>query len=288
MAVMLGDRFEMFATMAACVPFNIPIAHIHGGEISFGAIDDAFRHAMTKMAHLHFAANEEYARRIQQMGEESWRVTVSGAPALDSIIKADLPDRSKLSRQFGIPFNEAPLLVTFHPVTRQFGDAERQTSALLRALEAVDLPVVLTAPNADVESDVIRALFADFVQRRAGRAWFTESFGALNYLAMLRESRAVVGNSSSGIIETPGFKLPTVNIGDRQMGRIRGANVIDCEANAGAIEVAIRKAIDPVFRASLERMVNPYGNGNAADRIVSTLRDVPIDDRLVGKIFVDR
>lgn len=286
--VVLGDRFEMFAVTAACVPFNIPVAHIHGGEVSFGAIDDTLRHAMTKMAHLHFAATEDYARRIRQLGEEDWRITVSGAPALDSIKKAKLPDRATLSARFGLPLTVAPLVVTFHPVTRQFGEAERQTRALLTALEAIDLPVVLTAPNADVESDVIRSLFAEFLRKRHGRAWLVESFGALNYLAMLREARAAVGNSSSGLIETPGFELPTVNIGDRQLGRTRAANVIDCAAETEAIETAIRKAISPTFRASLTGMVNPYGDGNAAERIVTTLRDIPIDARLVDKIFADR
>lgn len=287
MVVVLGDRFEMFAVTAACVPFNMPIAHIHGGEVSFGAIDDSLRHAITKMAHLHFTATENYARRIRQLGEEDWRIIVSGAPALDTILKAQLPDRATLRKRFALPLDEAPLMVTFHPVTRKFGEAERQTRELLGALEAIDLPVILTAPNADVESDVIRALFSDFLKRRQGRAWLVESFGALNYVAMLREARAAVGNSSSGLIETPGFKLPTVNIGDRQMGRTRAANVIDCAAEADAIEDAIRKAINPEFRASLANMVNPYGDGSAAERIVTTLRDVPIDNLLTSKIFVD-
>ncbi|WP_052639863.1 UDP-N-acetylglucosamine 2-epimerase [Pseudorhizobium banfieldiae] len=286
-AVVLGDRFEMFATTAACVPFNIPIAHIHGGEVSFGAVDDSLRHAMTKMAHLHFVATDDYARRVRQMGEEDWRIMVSGAPALDTIMNANLPDRAALSSKFGISLDEPPLLVTFHPVTRQFGEAGHQTRALLAALEAVDHPVVLTAPNADVESDVIRMLMTDFVRRRPGRSWLVESFGALNYLAMLRESRAMVGNSSSGLIETPGFQLPTVNIGDRQKGRTRAANVIDCAADKNAIEAAIYKAIGPVFRASLASMANPYGDGHAADRIVSRLRDIPIDHRLIAKSFVD-
>lgn len=288
MVIVLGDRFEMFAVTAACVPFNIPVAHIHGGEVSFGAIDDSLRHAMTKMAHLHFAATEDYARRIRQLGEEDWRVVVSGAPALDTIMNAALPDRATLSARFDLPLDEAPLMVTFHPVTRQFGEAEEQTRALLAALEAVDLPVVLTAPNADAESDVIRTLFADFIKRRDGSAWLVENFGALNYLAMLREVRAAVGNSSSGLIETPGFELPTVNIGDRQLGRTRAANVIDCAAEADAIEAAIRKAVDPAFRASLAGMANPYGDGHAAERIVTTLRDIPIDARLTGKIFADK
>ncbi|QQR38409.1 UDP-N-acetylglucosamine 2-epimerase [Devosia rhizoryzae] len=288
MVVVLGDRFEMFAITAACVPFNIPIVHIHGGEVSLGAIDERFRHAITKMAHLHFAATEDYARRIRQLGEEDWRVTVSGAPALDTILKARLPDRATLSARFGLPLDQPPLLVTFHPVTNQFGEAEQQTRSLLAALEALDLPVVLTAPNADVESDVIRDLFADFLSPRTGRAWLVESFGSLNYLAMLREARAVIGNSSSGLIETPGFRVPAVNIGDRQMGRTRAANVIDCPANAASIEAAVKKAIDPAFRASLIGMTNPYGDGNAAERIVTRLRDVPIDSRLTVKMFADR
>ncbi len=288
MVVVLGDRFEMFAVTAACVPFNIPIAHIHGGELSFGAIDDSFRHAMTKMAHLHFASTEDYAARIRRMGEEDWRVTVSGAPALDTILQADLPSRDTLSARFGLPLDEPPLLVTFHPVTRQFGEAEEQTRALLAALDEVDLPVVLTAPNADAESATIRALFAEFLAKKRGRAWLVESFGALNYLAMLREARAAVGNSSSGLIETPGFKLPTVNIGNRQLGRTRAANVIDSAPEATAIKAAIARAIDPAFRQSLATMANPYGDGRAAERIVDVLTTVPINAKLVAKTFVDR
>nr|WP_180882786.1 UDP-N-acetylglucosamine 2-epimerase [Mesorhizobium loti] len=286
MMLIVGDRFEMIAIAAATVPFNIPLVHVHGGEVSFGAIDDAFRHAITKMAHLHFAATEDYALRIVRMGEEPWRVTVSGAPGLDNVRLAQLPDRVTLARQFNLDLSEPPIVVTFHPVTRQPGEAQRQTEALLAALDRFRQPVVITAPNADAEADVIRDMILAFVARRP-RTFFVENFGALNYLAMLREAAAAVGNSSSGLIETPAFKLPTVNIGDRQLGRTRGMNVVDTPAEADAIARAIERVIDPAFRASIAAMDNPYGDGHAAERIVEVLRNVPIDARLVAKPFYD-
>lgn len=284
--LVIGDRFEMFALTAAAVPFNIPIAHIHGGELSFGAIDDVFRHSITKMAHLHFAATEDYARRIARMGEEPWRITVSGAPGLDNLHRADLPDRDALARRFGLRLDRPPILITFHPVTRQSGAAVGQVRALLKALACFDHPLVFTAPNADAESDVIRAELSNFVAGR-GDAQLVENFGSMFYLAMLRESAAVVGNSSSGLIETPAFALPTVNVGDRQNGRTRAANVIDVPPTEEAITRGITKALDPEFRKSLAGMTNPYGDGHAAVRIVDVLASVPLDQRLLTKRFYD-
>lgn len=286
MLLVLGDRFEMFAVASAAVPFNIPIAHIHGGELSFGAIDEVFRHAITKMAHLHFAATRDYADRIVRMGEEPWRVTVSGAPSLDAIREAQLPDRATLAQRFGIPLDRPPLLVTFHPVTRQPEQTQDQVSALLDALRQVAVPVVLTAPNADAGSNIIRAEYLRFLDEHPD-CRLVENFGGLNYLAMLREASAVVGNSSSGLIETPTFKVPTVNIGDRQQGRTRAANVIDVPATANEILGGIREALDPAFRLSLAGLVNPYGDGHAAERIVEVLRSVELGPRLVAKRFYD-
>ena len=284
--LVLGDRFEMFAVAAAAVPFNIPIAHIHGGELSFGAIDDVFRHAITKMAHLHFAATRDYADRIIRMGEEPWRVTVSGAPALDTVREATLPDRATLSQHFGISLDRPPLLVTFHPTTRQLEDAHGQVVALLDALRQLDHPVVFTAPNADAGSDIIRSEYRLFLSERLD-CRLVENFGALNYLAMLREAAAVVGNSSSGLIETPAFEVPTVNIGDRQQGRTRAANVIDVAVSSDAILGGIRKALDPAFRSALAGLVNPYGEGHAAERIVEVLKSAELGSRLVAKRFYD-
>jgi UDP-hydrolysing UDP-N-acetyl-D-glucosamine 2-epimerase len=284
--LVLGDRFEMFAIAAAAVPFNIPIAHIHGGELSFGAIDDVFRHAITKMAHLHFAATADYAARIVRMGEEPWRVIVSGAPGLDNVRNAALPDRETLAARFAIPLDRPPLLVTFHPVTRQVDDAVAQVSALLEALSQVDMPIVFTAPNADAGADAIRGEIERFRQSRPN-VHLVENFGTLNYLAMLREAAVVVGNSSSGLIETPSFQVPTVNIGDRQLGRTRAANVIDVGTTAPEILAGIHSALDPAFRASLTGMVNPYGDGHAAEKIVEVLETVPLDAKLVAKRFHD-
>lgn len=284
--LVLGDRFEMFAIAAAAVPFNIPIAHIHGGELSFGAIDDVFRHAITKMAHLHFAATSDYANRIIRMGEEPWRVTVSGAPALDSIRVAKLPGRSELEMRFGISLERAPLLVTFHPVTRHIESAQQDVAAMIAALRQFDVPIVFTAPNVDAGSDVIRRRIDEFCRNRAD-CFFVESFGALNYLAMLRESAAMLGNSSSGLIETPSFLLPTVNIGDRQQGRTRARNVIDVRATATEIAAGLQTALDPNFRAGLTGLVNPYGDGDAADRIVKVLEEAKLDASLLAKRFYD-
>ena len=284
--VVLGDRFEMFAIAAAAVPFNIPIAHIHGGELSFGAIDDVLRHAITKMSHLHFASTREYADRIIRMGEDPARVFASGAPGLDNIRPDQLPSRADLTNRFGIPLDDAPIMVTFHPVTRQFEEAERQVAELLAALRTVDVPIVITAPNADAGSETIRRALRDFVDSR-DKAWLVESFGSLNYLAMLREARAMVGNSSSGIVEAPSFGLPTVNVGDRQQGRTRAANVIDVDCQRDAIVAGIRRAIDPAFRESINGKANPYGDGHAAERIIDVLKSVELGDSLSTKRFYD-
>ncbi len=286
MMLLIGDRFEMFAIAAAAVPLNIPLVHVHGGEVSFGSTDEVFRHAITKMAHLHFPTTEEYAARIVRMGEEPWRVTVAGAPSLDNVRLAALPTREELSRRFSLPLDQPPLLVTYHPVTRQPGEAERQICALLDAMAEIDRPIVITAPNADAGSDIIRREIEGFVARRP-RTWLVESFGSLNYLAMLREAAAMVGNSSSGLIETPAFELPTVNIGGRQEGRTRGRNVIDVEATSTAISAGIRKALDPSFRSNLAGMTNPYGDGHASERIAEVLASVPLDARLITKRFYD-
>ena len=282
----LGDRSEMFAFTGALVPFNIPIAHIHGGELSFGAIDDVFRHAITKMSHLHFAATREYADRIIRMGEEPWRVTVSGAPGLDALRSMVLPDRAVLEKRFNIDLSEPPILATFHPVTRQADSIEDQVSVFLRALSERPEPVIITAPNLDSGHEVIRSAYERFL-RQNPRAKLVESFGHENYLAMLRETLAMVGNSSSGLIETPSFQLPTLNIGDRQKGRTRARNVVDVAHNLDAIREGLQRILDPEFRQSLSGLKNPYGDGHAAERIITRANEIPLDEKLVAKVFHD-
>lgn len=270
--LVLGDRFEMLAGALAAVPCRIPLAHVHGGEVTEGALDNSFRHALSKISHLHFAATRLAADRLVQMGEEPWRVTISGAPALD---------------RFGSPPrrpDEGFLLVTYHPVTQEPGQEVKQVDALVRALLRIGRPCVITAPNADPGSQKIRDRLVRFSRDNAGSR-FVESAGADGYIDLMARAAAMVGNSSSGILEAPSFGLPVVNVGTRQDGRERAKNVIDCGTDERSIEGAIHRALRPSFRASLRGMKNPYGDGHAARRIVRRLETVSLNDRLLRKGF---
>jgi UDP-hydrolysing UDP-N-acetyl-D-glucosamine 2-epimerase len=284
--LVLGDRFEMFAAAAAAVPFVLPIAHVHGGERTAGAIDDVLRHAMTKMAHLHFVSAEAHARRVCQLGEEAWRVVVSGAPALDELLALPPVDDAALSARVGVDVTQPFALCTFHPVTLEPGSAERQGRALLDALDDVDVPVVFTMPNADSGGRVLRAQLASALATHP-RWRAHESLGLHTYGAVLARAAAVVGNSSSGIIEAPSFHVPVVNIGARQAGRTRSRGVVDVDADRAAIADAVRAALLPASRAALVNVENVYGDGHAADRIVERLMSAPLDQRLIAKGFVD-
>ena len=286
LVVVFGDRFEMHAAALAALPFAIPVAHIAGGELTEGAMDDALRHSMTKLSHLHFVATEAYAKRVLQLGEAPWRVIVSGAPQLDTIVQTTLMSQEELGRVFGLRVDPRPLLVTYHPVTLEHEQTAWQVEELLEALRAAQQPVVFTMPNADTSHRVISRLIEAFVRRHA-LAQFTPNLGTRGYLSMMRAAAAMVGNSSSGIIEAPSFELPVVNIGTRQQGRIRAENVIDVGYRREQILEGIRQALSPQFRARLRGVVNPYGDGHAAQRIVERLTTVALDARLIQKRFVD-
>lgn len=285
MIVVLGDRVEALGAVTAAMPFNIPVAHIHGGESTEGAIDECVRHAITKMSHLHFASTPRYGARLRQMGEERWRVVVSGAPGLDNIRALDATPAPALARRLGIAIGRETLLVTYHPETLRPADAGRDVDQLLRALARSGRPIVFTAPNADTARDVAGRI-ARFAAQSPQRV-FASNLGQVDYLSLMKIVGAMVGNSSSGLIEAPSFGLPVVNIGDRQRGRIRARNVIDTPPRAGAIERALSRALAPAFRASLRGMRNPYGSGDAAARIAQTLAAVVLDRRLIAKRFVD-
>lgn len=284
--LVLGDRFEMHAAALAALPFKIPVAHIHGGEITQGAIDDALRHSITKLSHLHFVSTEIHRRRIIQMGEEPWRVVVSGAPALDNLHFLRLASREELNIRFGLGLDRPPLLVTFHPVTLEYEQTEWQVSELLKALQSIDLPLVFTMPNADTNGRVITQMLESFVKGRTS-AWLVPNLGQAGYFSMMACAAAMVGNSSSGIVEAPSFGLPVVNIGARQLGRVRAKNVIDVGYEHDEIIAGIRKAITPEFRAGLQGIGNPYGDGRASEVIVKHLREADLDNRLVVKQFMD-
>jgi UDP-hydrolysing UDP-N-acetyl-D-glucosamine 2-epimerase len=284
MLVLLGDRYETLAAASAALPFNIPIAHIHGGALTEGATDDAIRHAISKMSHLHFVAARAYAQRLRRLGEERWRITVSGAPGLDAVRRLARMSPAELEGDLGVPIGSATLLVTYHPETL---DPDRaHVAELLAALDRIDAPIVITSPNADPGRGAIQRAIETFVRRGPDRV-LVANLGQRRYLSLLAAVGAMVGNSSSGIIEAPSFHLPVVNIGGRQRGRLRARNVIDAPARRGDIERAIRRALSPRWRRSLRGLRNPYGDGSAPRRIAAVLARTPLDGRLLVKRFAD-
>lgn len=284
--LVLGDRFEMFAAVVAALPFAIPVAHIHGGETTEGLIDEAIRHSITKMSHLHFVSADAYARRVVQMGEAPWRVTVSGAPSLDNIRAMELLGAEEIEAKIGMPLDTAPLLVTYHPVTLDYENVHSHVSELMAALDASGLPVVFTAPNADTRGSTVTEMIEQYVSTH-GNARLVKNLGTQAYFSLMSRAAAMVGNSSSGIIEAASFGLPVVNIGRRQQGRVHGENVLDAPDDRLLIENAIRTAASTEFRIRIAGMRNPYGDGNAAEKIVDVLRSVKLDQKLLMKSFYD-
>jgi UDP-hydrolysing UDP-N-acetyl-D-glucosamine 2-epimerase len=287
LVAVLGDRFEMHAAAVAASPFPVGIAHLYGGELSFGAIDDAWRHSITKLAHLHFVSTQDSARRVAQLGEEDWRIHNVGALSLDNLAAIEPLDRTALEAIVGLSLEPAPLLVTYHPTTRDYANKD-EAGPMLSVLRTVERPIVITAPNADPGNQGFRKAYAEFAAKRAKVA-LIENLGIAGYFGLMRHAAAIVGNSSSAIIEAPSFAVPAVNIGERQEGRIRGANVIDCANEPSAIAAAIETACDPTFRRRIADTANPYrGERDAAPQIADALARAPCGDDLLRKRFVDR
>lgn len=285
--LVLGDRFEIFAACQAAMAHRIPIAHIHGGEITEGAVDDAIRHAISKMAHLHFTATEPYRRRVIQLGEQPRHVFNVGAPGLDNIAGLQLLDKAQLEQAIDFKLGKRNLLVTFHPVTLENATASTQFEQLLQALDRFDdCHIIFTLPNADTDGRAIIGMIEQYRQRYPERVASFVSLGTLRYLSTLQFMAAVVGNSSSGIIEAPAFKIGTINIGDRQKGRLCGDSVIHCEPEADAIERALNRLFSEQFQASLQNVENPYGDCGASAKIKTLLKTQPLDG-LLKKSFYD-
>jgi UDP-hydrolysing UDP-N-acetyl-D-glucosamine 2-epimerase len=285
--VLLGDRFEIFAAAQAAMNARIPIAHIHGGELTAGAVDDAIRHALSKMAHLHFTATETYRQRVIQLGEQPERVFNVGAPGLDAIAQLPLLDRAGLEQALDFRLAEKNLLVTFHPVTLEHASAAAQVTALLTALDSLtNTHCIFTLPNADAEGRVIIELIEQYCQQHPERAKAFVSLGSLRYLSAMRHVDAVVGNSSSGLIEAPSFCIGTVNIGDRQQGRLAADSVLHCPPDTAAITKALHSLYSPEFSTMLNASQNPYGNGGASAKIKAVLTTYPLDG-LLKKQFYD-
>ncbi|OGQ47360.1 MAG: UDP-N-acetyl-D-glucosamine 2-epimerase, UDP-hydrolysing [Deltaproteobacteria bacterium RIFCSPLOWO2_02_FULL_46_8] len=284
--LVLGDRFEMHAAVLAALPFKIPVAHIHGGELTYGAFDNALRHSITMFSHLHFAATEIYRQRILQLGEEPWRVHLTGAPALDALVNFKPMALEDLARHFDLPLTQAPILVTYHPVTLEYENTTWQIDQLLASLSDFPQPIVFTGPNADTHNSIIGDKIRSFVRARKN-AHLVVNFGSDYYFHMLANAKVMVGNSSSGLLEAPSFALPVVNIGSRQEGRIRAKNVIDVGYSKEKIVSGIQKALSASFRDSLQGMHNPCDAGGAATKITECLKTVSLDPKLVFKRFVD-
>ncbi len=284
--LVLGDRYETFCVAAAAQVCRIPVAHIHGGETTEGAIDEAFRHSITKMAHLHFPACEEYRKRIIQLGERPDRVFNVGALGVENIRKVSLMSREELAESIDFDLNGPFFLVTFHPVTLERSTAEEQFENLLEALEQFpDHKVIITGANADADGSVINACIQAYVQSHPDRCVAVDSLGLRRYLAAMKFCDAVIGNSSSGILEAPAFKVPTVNIGDRQKGRVRTTSIIDCGVGQGEIAGAIQQALMPDFRDSFKEMSHPCEKNNTSAAIVEKLQELDLKDILKKPFF---
>jgi GDP/UDP-N,N'-diacetylbacillosamine 2-epimerase (hydrolysing) len=275
--VVLGDRFEtMAATMAAFV-CRVPVAHIQGGELTLGAIDEQFRHSITKMSLLHFVTTDEYKKRVSQLGEDPLRAFNYGAINVEAMKAIEVLDKEQVEKEINFSFGSTSMLVTFHPVTLENNTAEEQFSQLLEAINSIDnLRIIFTKTNADTDGRIINDLIDKFVEENPKKSTAFTSLGQRLYINALRYIDVVVGNSSSGIIETPTFKVPTVDIGDREKGRVMADNVIHCEQSVEEIKAAIKTALSRDFKESLCNMVNPYEKDNTAKNIANKLRDYPL------------
>jgi GDP/UDP-N,N'-diacetylbacillosamine 2-epimerase (hydrolysing) len=284
--VLLGDRFEIFAAASAALIAGIPIAHIHGGETTEGAFDEAIRHSITKMSHLHFAGAEEYRQRVIQLGEHPDRVFNVGGLGIDAINSIELLSQAELEKSIDFNLRRKNLLITFHPITLEgSASSAEQMGEMLSALsELQDTGLILTMPNADPGGSELAVMVDAFVSEHDNARVFT-SLGQLRYLSLMKLVDGVVGNSSSGLLEAPSFHLGTVNIGDRQKGRLRAKSVIDCEPTKACISVALEMLFSSEFRLLLDEAINPYGEGGASTSIVEELVNADLEDLLIKSFY---
>jgi len=274
LVVLLGDRFEIFAAASAALVSRLPIAHLHGGEVTAGAFDEAFRHSITKMSQLHFVAHEEYRNRVIQLGENPIHVFKVGALGIGNYKPGELLSKIQLEKELGIKFKNKNLLITFHPVTLENNTAVTQMCELLKALETLDdTTLIFTMPNADTGGLAQMKLIQDFVSRNP-HSIVCMSLGRIKYLSCLQFVDGVVGNSSSGIIEAPSFKIGTIDIGDRQSGRIKADSVINAEPTSASIQAALINLYETNFQNRLKTLHNPFGDGGASKEIIRVIKQV--------------
>lgn len=285
--VILGDRYEMLAAVSAALIYKIPVAHISGGEITEGAYDDAIRHSITKMSHLHFTATEEYRKRVIQLGELPEHVFNTGAIGIDNIKYTKLLSKVEFEDSIGFKLGDRSLLVTFHPVTLEENSAGEQFNNLLSVLsEYSDYKIIFTMPNSDTDGRIIIRLINEYVKKYAEQAVAFISLGKIRYLSALKYVTAVVGNSSSGIVEVPSFCIPTLNIGDRQRGRIAASSIINCGTSIDDISKGMRKLLSEDTIQLAKSVKNPYEKENTALKIFNVIKEYPLEN-IIKKTFYD-
>ena len=286
--VLLGDRFEALSAAQAAMFLRIPIAHLHGGEATEGLIDEAIRHAITKMSLLHFVSANEYRNRVIQLGESPDRVFNFGAIGLDNIRRLKLLSKSELEKAIPFKFRKHNFLVTYHPVTLSGESPEVYVNNLLKAFSSFDdVGIIFTQANADTSGRLINDLFKNYVQKHSDRMVFVNTLGQLKYLSTIRYVDAVVGNSSSGILEVPSFNIPTINIGPRQNGRLMADSVISCNDSSEGILTALNRALSEPFMSFIKNSKSPYGDGGVSERIVEVLKSADLSPSVIMKHFFD-
>lgn len=286
LVVVLGDRFEIFAAASAAMIAKIPIVHLHGGETTEGAIDESLRHCITKMSHYHFTATDAYRNRVIQLGEHPSRVFNVGGLGLDNIQKLQLLNQTEFEESIGVKLQHKNLLITFHPVTLEDNTSEKQFKELLDALNSLqDTLLIFTKANADNDGRIINQMIDTFCSQNTHKAIAFHSLGSVRFLSALKFVDAMVGNSSSGLIEAPAFKLATINIGDRQKGRVKAASVLDCAPQKAAVQSAINSIYTAGFQEVLQQVVSPYGTGGASAAIVDIIKKVNLDNILQKKFY---
>ena len=284
--VLLGDRYEIFGVAGVASIMQIPIAHIHGGETTQGAFDEAFRHSITKMSHIHFAATNEYANRIIQLGEEPSRVFNVGGPGIENIKKLNLLNKDEFEKSINFKLAKKNILITFHPATLENSSAREQFNELLNALDELDdTNFIFTKANSDTDGDVINKMIDEYVSENSQKAVAFASLGQLRYLSAIKFVDIVLGNSSSGLTEVPSFKKATINIGDRQKGRARASSVIDVRPVKEEILAAIKRAYSKEFEQTLKDTINPYDGGNPSKKMVKILKEIKLDGILKKKFY---
>ncbi|WP_313956380.1 UDP-N-acetylglucosamine 2-epimerase [Aliarcobacter cryaerophilus] len=285
--VVLGDRYEIFSATSAAMIARIPIAHIHGGETTEGAFDESIRHSITKMSHLHFTATDEYKNRVIQLGENPSRVFNVGGMGIENIKRLKLLSKDEFEKSIEFKLNIKNILVTFHPVTLENSTAKEQFQQLLDAIDELeDTNIIFTKANSDTDGRVINKMIDEYVTKNSHKSIVFTSLGQLRYLSALQYVDAMVGNSSSGLAEAPSFKIGTINIGDRQKGRIKASSVIDCEPNKDSILKSFEKLYSKEFQETLKTTINPYGDGCVNKKIVEILKSVDLKN-ILKKSFYD-